>query len=49
MPPLEVRGADGAKPSGDHTDRCWLSHERKLQLREIAPGEIGLQAREVAT
>ncbi len=49
VPPLAVRGAEGAKPAGEHTDRCWLAHERKLALREVAPGEIGLHAPEVAT
>jgi peptide/nickel transport system ATP-binding protein/oligopeptide transport system ATP-binding protein len=46
VPPLAVRGPDG-ETAGDHTDRCWLSHEQKVQLREVAPGEIGLRAKEV--
>jgi peptide/nickel transport system ATP-binding protein len=44
VPPLESRGHDVASnPSSvDHTDRCWLPLERKVALREVAPGEIGL-------
>jgi peptide/nickel transport system ATP-binding protein/oligopeptide transport system ATP-binding protein len=38
VPPLVAR--KGAAP--DHLDRCWLEPERKRQLRELAPGEIGL-------
>ncbi|MEA2148387.1 MAG: peptide/nickel transport system ATP-binding protein, partial [Solirubrobacteraceae bacterium] len=41
VPPLEARGATGAS-TADHTDRCWLPLERKVALREVAPGEIGL-------
>jgi oligopeptide/dipeptide ABC transporter ATP-binding protein len=39
VPPLEARGPG----VGDHTDRCWLPYERKVALREVAPGEIGLR------
>jgi peptide/nickel transport system ATP-binding protein/oligopeptide transport system ATP-binding protein len=38
VPPLEAR----VEGSPAHRDRCWLSPERKRQLREIEPGEIGL-------
>jgi peptide/nickel transport system ATP-binding protein/oligopeptide transport system ATP-binding protein len=41
VPPLEVRGAGAG-----HTDRCWLPPERKAVLREVAPGEIGLRAKD---
>jgi len=44
VPPLEARVAD--EPA--HRDRCWLSPEDKLWLREVAPGEIGLGAKEEA-
>jgi oligopeptide/dipeptide ABC transporter ATP-binding protein len=40
VPPLEARG-----DAPDHLDRCWLPPERKRQLRELAPGEIGLSAK----
>ena len=45
VPPLEARlpDADG------HRDRCWLPTERKRKLREIAPGEIGLEAKAAPT
>jgi len=39
VPPLESR--EGA--AAGHRDRCWLEPDRKRQLREIAPGEIGLR------
>jgi peptide/nickel transport system ATP-binding protein/oligopeptide transport system ATP-binding protein len=44
VPPLQARGPDapGTEP---HTDRCWLPYERKVALREVAPGEIGLLAK----
>jgi peptide/nickel transport system ATP-binding protein/oligopeptide transport system ATP-binding protein len=42
VPPLAPR-AGGSTP--DHRDRCWLPADRKRQLREIAPGEIGLAAK----
>jgi peptide/nickel transport system ATP-binding protein/oligopeptide transport system ATP-binding protein len=44
VPPLEVRGPAGAGGGGatGHTDRCWLPYERKEELREVQPGEIGL-------
>jgi peptide/nickel transport system ATP-binding protein len=44
IPPLEARlpGDPG------HRDRCWLSVEEKRDLREIAPGEIGLPTKEGA-
>jgi peptide/nickel transport system ATP-binding protein/oligopeptide transport system ATP-binding protein len=46
VPALEVRGpaTPGVFP---HTDRCFLSQERKEALREVAPGEIGLGAKAV--
>jgi peptide/nickel transport system ATP-binding protein/oligopeptide transport system ATP-binding protein len=45
VPPLEARveGAPG------HRDRCWLSPARKRKLREIAPGEIGLNPKAAPT
>jgi oligopeptide/dipeptide ABC transporter ATP-binding protein len=39
VPPLAAR----VEGSAAHTDRCWLEPERKRQLRELAPGEIGLR------
>jgi peptide/nickel transport system ATP-binding protein len=45
VPPLEARLPD----SDGHRDRCWLAPERKRKLREIAPGEIGLQAKAAPT
>jgi peptide/nickel transport system ATP-binding protein len=30
---------------GGHRDRCWLSAEQKRELREVRPGEIGLEAK----
>jgi peptide/nickel transport system ATP-binding protein len=44
VPPLESRLVD--RP--EHRDRCWLSPEDKRALREIAPGEVGLAAKEGA-
>jgi peptide/nickel transport system ATP-binding protein len=38
VPPLEGR-IDGRR---GHLDRCWLSPEQKRELREVRPGEIGL-------
>jgi peptide/nickel transport system ATP-binding protein/oligopeptide transport system ATP-binding protein len=46
IPELEVRGPAGPGVV-EHTDRCWLTYERKQALREIAPGEIGLSAKEL--
>jgi peptide/nickel transport system ATP-binding protein len=34
-----LAGQDG------HRDRCWLSAEKKRELREVRPGEIGLRAK----
>jgi peptide/nickel transport system ATP-binding protein len=42
VPPLEAR-IDG---QGAHLDRCWLSVDEKRTKREVAPGEIGLGAKE---
>ena len=40
VPPLEARiGADAP----EHLDRCWLPVDRKRRMRELAPGEVGLQ------
>jgi oligopeptide/dipeptide ABC transporter ATP-binding protein len=39
VPPLEIRGGDGA-----HADRCWLSPEQKRTLRVVESGDIGLEA-----
>jgi hypothetical protein len=41
VPPLEVRGAGAG-----HADRCWLTPEQKVALREVEPGEIGLRAKD---
>jgi peptide/nickel transport system ATP-binding protein len=41
VPALEVRGAGPG-----HADRCWLPPERKVALREVAPGEIGLRPKD---
>ena len=41
-PPLESRG----EGSPGHSDRCWLPVEEKRRRREVAPGEIGLGAKE---
>jgi peptide/nickel transport system ATP-binding protein/oligopeptide transport system ATP-binding protein len=51
VPPLESRGHDVASnPStAEHTDRCWLALERKIALREFAPGEIGLGTKAAAS
>jgi len=45
VPPLEAR----LSGEPQHRDRCWLGVEEKRELREIAPGEIGLPAKEGAT
>jgi peptide/nickel transport system ATP-binding protein/oligopeptide transport system ATP-binding protein len=47
VPELEQRGESApARPgTAPHTDRCWLPLERKLALREVTPGEIGLGAK----
>jgi peptide/nickel transport system ATP-binding protein len=45
VPPLEGR----LEGRPEHRDRCWLSPEEKRARREIAPGEIGLGAKEGAT
>jgi peptide/nickel transport system ATP-binding protein len=44
VPPLAAR-VDG---EADHLDRCWLSVDDKRAKRQVAPGEIGLAAREGA-
>jgi peptide/nickel transport system ATP-binding protein len=44
VPPLEARVGGQA----DHLDRCWLSVDEKRAKREVAPGEIGLAAKEGA-
>jgi hypothetical protein len=36
-----VRGAGAG-----HADRCWLTPEQKVALREVAPGEIGLRPKQ---
>jgi peptide/nickel transport system ATP-binding protein len=41
VPPLEAR-QDGR---AEHLDRCWLTPEQKRELREVRPGEIGLDAK----
>jgi len=38
-PDLEQRGGDGG-----HSDRCWLSPEKKKDVRVLETGEIGLEA-----
>ena len=43
MPALEAR--DPAAPL--HTDRCWLPLDEKRAKREIADGQIGLEAKGV--
>jgi peptide/nickel transport system ATP-binding protein len=43
-PPLESRLAEHPQ----HRDRCWLPVEEKRERREVAPGEIGLAAKEEA-
>ena len=40
-PPLEAR----VESERDHTDRCWLEPAQKRELREVRPGEIGLDAK----
>ena len=42
VPPLEAR-VDGQRA---HLDRCWLARGGQAQPREVAPGEIGLGAKE---
>jgi peptide/nickel transport system ATP-binding protein/oligopeptide transport system ATP-binding protein len=42
VPPLEARTPDDP----GHRDRCWLTVEEKRARREVAPGEIGLAAKE---
>jgi peptide/nickel transport system ATP-binding protein len=43
----ETPGLDQRLPDGTgHRDRCWLSPEDKRRLREVAPGVIGLRAKE---
>jgi oligopeptide/dipeptide ABC transporter ATP-binding protein len=43
----ETPGLDQRFPDGSgHRDRCWLSPEDKRRLREVAPGVIGLRAKE---
>ena len=49
VPPLESREAAGSTGAHDHTDRCWLPAERKVALREVEPGEIGLRAKATAS
>jgi peptide/nickel transport system ATP-binding protein len=44
VPPLEDR-----QNRGDHLDRCWLSPDQKRELREVRPGEIGLESKLEAT
>ena len=39
IPPLEARG----DARSEHRDRCWLTGEQKRELREVRPGEIGLE------
>jgi peptide/nickel transport system ATP-binding protein len=47
VPALEARGPE--RPGGElHTDRCWLAYERKVVVREVEPGEIGLRAKTAA-
>jgi peptide/nickel transport system ATP-binding protein len=43
VPPLESRVAGQSQ----HRDRCWLSVGEKRARREVAPGEIGLAAKNV--
>ena len=39
-------GARGARPGrAGHTDRCWLPVDEKRTKREIADGQIGLEAK----
>ena len=44
VPPLEPR----IQGEPNHRDRCWLTVEEKRDLREVAPGEIGLAGKEGA-
>jgi len=41
VPPLESR----LEGNPEHRDRCWLTVDQKLELREVRPGEIGLAAK----
>jgi hypothetical protein len=41
VPPLASHLSD----SPEHEDRCWLGAEEKRTLREVNPGEIGLDAK----
>jgi peptide/nickel transport system ATP-binding protein len=41
VPPLETR--DESRPG--HLDRCWLTLQQKRELREVRPGEIGLDTK----
>jgi peptide/nickel transport system ATP-binding protein/oligopeptide transport system ATP-binding protein len=41
VPPLVSHLSD----SPEHEDRCWLGAEEKRTLREVRPGEIGLEAK----
>jgi peptide/nickel transport system ATP-binding protein/oligopeptide transport system ATP-binding protein len=43
-PPLESR----VTGEPQHKDRCWLTVAEKWEKREVAPGEIGLKAKEGA-
>jgi peptide/nickel transport system ATP-binding protein len=40
-PPLEARLPD----QSEHCDRCWLTPEEKRAKREVADGQIGLEAK----
>jgi peptide/nickel transport system ATP-binding protein len=44
VPGLEAR----LEGSPGHKDRCWLTPDDKRERREVAPGEIGLGAKEGA-
>jgi peptide/nickel transport system ATP-binding protein/oligopeptide transport system ATP-binding protein len=44
VPPLEARVASAT----GHTDRCWLTPERKREIRTV-DGEIGLAFEETVT
>jgi peptide/nickel transport system ATP-binding protein len=41
VPPLEARQEN--RPA--HLDRCWLTAQQKRELREVRPGEIGLDTK----
>ena len=45
VPPLETRD----ESLSGHLDRCWLTPQQKRELREVRPGEIGLEAKAGAT